>query len=122
MSFTTLFMAVVALSLVVPVILGITTRRAIKRTRIASTTYHISAGVRPNGAVSQLMERSRVTLATPGSGTTRSHSGVGHVTRACSPVPDARPPAQVEGGPGTVARAIQTGKLLPFDRPAQRRP
>ena len=63
MSFTTLFMAVVALSLVVPVILGITTRRAIRRTRIASTTYLI-AGVRPNGAVSQLMERSRVTLAT----------------------------------------------------------
>ncbi len=120
MSFTTLFMAVVALSVVVPVILGITTRRAIRRTHIASTTYLI-AGVRPNGAVSQLMERSRVTLATPGSGTTRSHSGVGHVTRACSPVPDARPPAQVEGGPGTVARAIQTGKLLPFDRPAQRR-
>ena len=92
MSFTTLFMAVVALSVVVPVILWTTTRRAIRRTRIASTIYRDrydnSAVVRPNAAVRQLMERSRITLATPAG--ERPHR--------------------------------RQHKLFPFDRPAQRRP
>ena len=103
MSFTTLFIAVVALSLVVPVILGITTRRAITRTRIASAisrdSYSTSAVVRVNGAVGQLMRRSRMTLATPADERSLHR----------------RQPAQATDG-------SMTGKLLPFERPGQRTP
>ena len=100
MGFATLFVGFVALSLGVLVISGITTRRAITRTRIASAIsrdrYSTSAVVRMNGAVSQLMRRSRVTLATPAD----EHR---------------RQPAQATDG-------SMTGKLLPFERLGQRTP